>query len=131
SEMTWHRKMASILNVIFRNADIVLHNGETSCQATKHSRNINSRLCEDADNKKPLMGRKIDLLLNSVSVDISSSEWKKANVSAATGEQQQAKNCRTNSAILHQLLDLPIKTINLQETFVVGMDWIGMCYDKT
>ncbi|KAG2202028.1 hypothetical protein INT47_006220 [Mucor saturninus] len=127
SEMTWYRKMASILDIFFRNTDILLHDGETSCQATKDSRNINSRLCEDADNKNSFVGRKIDLLLNSVSVDISSSEWKKANVSVATGEQQQAKNCRTNSAILHQLLDSHVKNINLPTTFVVGMDLIGGC----
>lgn len=109
---------------------VLLFSGKACCSATNVARNTNMKLCDDADMKKPLYGRKIDLLVNSLSIDISSSEWKRSGVSTAAGKQQQVKNCRTNSAILHNLLQIPIKDLDRPNIFVVGMDWIGMLWQN-
>lgn len=77
-------------------------------------------LCEDNDDKKSALERKIDLLLNASSMEISSSEWKKDGLT----EQQQIKNVRTNSAILRELLKLPIHQKKKNDLFVLG--WIGL-----
>lgn len=84
------------------------------------------KVCNDADDKKPVFGRKIDLILVSMSMEVSCSEWKKYNTSPALVEQQQIKNCRTNSSILHNLKKLPIAEKEKEDMFVLGMEWIGM-----
>lgn len=96
------------------------------------------KLCNDTDEKKSVIGRKIDFMLVSMSIELPCSEWKKAMYITRQGyrvvcrqykkamwfakllwitkknwflpsvaafvEQQQVKNCRTNSAIfLHGL----------------------------
>jgi hypothetical protein len=110
------------------NTKCIKHSGELCCNATKVERNENKLLCDDNDDKKPVLGRKIDLLLNAASMDISSSEWKKDGVSASLVEQQQIKNVRTNSAILRQLHKLPIDEERKPNVYVLAMDWIGKSF---
>lgn len=56
----------------------MFYNGEfliqLRCDVTKVARNENRLLCEDEDDKKTLLGRKMDLRLNAVCLDMSSSE---------------------------------------------------------
>jgi hypothetical protein len=58
-------------------------------------------------------------------MDISSSEWKKDTCSPCLGESQQIKNCRTKSAILHELTKVPMDTDEKESLYVMAMDWIG------
>lgn len=127
SELTWYRKLAHILDILFRKSGISLKNGELCCDATKVARNENRLLCEDENDKKTLLGRKIKLLLNAVCLDLSSSKWKKDGVAVSLGEQQQIKNERMNSAILKQLLKLSIDPDIMSNCYVLAMDWIGVC----
>ncbi|GAA5803197.1 hypothetical protein HPULCUR_008673 [Helicostylum pulchrum] len=92
------------------------------------TRNENKLLCDDNDDKKRVLGRKIGLLLNATSQDKSSSEWKKDGVSAGLVEQQQIKNVRTNSAILRHLYKLPIDEERKPNVYVLAMDWIGKSF---
>lgn len=87
--------------------------------------NRNRQLCNDNDKKKALCGRKIDLLVSSMSINLSSSEWKKATAINSLVQAQQIKNSRTNSAILHNLAKLPISGNDKNKLFTLGMDWIG------
>lgn len=73
------------------------YSGELCCNATKIARNENKLICDDNDDRKPVLDRKLGLLLNGASMDISSSEWKKEGV---TSGLVQIKRARTNSAIL-------------------------------
>jgi hypothetical protein len=103
-----------------------MNSGEICSKSTKDARITNMKVCNDNDGKKPVIGRKIDLILVSMSLEVSCSEWKKDNTSPALVEQQQIKNCRTNSSILHDLKKLPITEKEKEDMFVLGMEWIGM-----
>lgn len=54
-----------------------------------------------------------------------SSEWKKSNVTAKLALKQQSKNARTNSAILKEMLNLPIPARDKRKVYCVGTDWMG------
>ncbi|KAL7328519.1 hypothetical protein PS15p_206781 [Mucor circinelloides] len=125
SELAYYRYAASILDIIFRNQEFGLNDGEICSKSTKDARITNMKVCNDVDDKKPIFGRKIDLILVSMSMEVSCSEWKKYNTSPALVEQQQIKNCRTNSSILHNLKKLPIAEKEKEDMFVLGMEWIG------
>ncbi|KAI8641122.1 hypothetical protein BD408DRAFT_418659 [Parasitella parasitica] len=60
-------------------------------------------------------------------MEISSSEWKKGGISFGLAEQQQIKNVRTNSAILRELLKLPINQEKKNDLFVFIQRTIGVC----
>ncbi|KAG2212460.1 hypothetical protein INT46_007997 [Mucor plumbeus] len=118
SELTWYRKTVHILDILFRKSGVSLN---------ELARNENKLLCDDNDDKKPVLGRKLDLLLNAASMNKSSSEWKKGGVCASLVEQQQIKNVRANSAILRQLHKLPIDEERKPNVYVLAIDWIGVC----
>lgn len=65
--------------------------------------------------------RRIDLLLKTRGIEITTNEFKTRNVSEEICVAQQTKNMRTNKAILSHLLELPIET----DTYILAMDWIG------
>lgn len=79
-----------------------VYSGEHSSEATKGARNVNTRATDD-DEKKDLIGRRIDSIIKGSGVKMSSSEWKKPATTAKVIEQQRIKNIRTNNAILHNL----------------------------
>ncbi|KAI8644460.1 hypothetical protein BD408DRAFT_430422 [Parasitella parasitica] len=125
SELAYYRYAASILDIIFRNQEFGLNDGEICSKSTKNARITNMKVCNDTNDKKPVIGRGIDLMLISMSLEVSCSEWQKADTSPALVEQQQIKNCRTNSSILHDLKKLPIAEKQKEDMFVLGMEWIG------
>jgi hypothetical protein len=59
-----------------------VYSGEHCSKATKDARNINMRYVEDEDDKKDLIGRKIDLVIQGSQTEISSSEWKKKDTTS-------------------------------------------------
>ncbi|KAI8638767.1 hypothetical protein BD408DRAFT_422522 [Parasitella parasitica] len=79
------------------------------------------RAVDDDDEKKDLIGRKIDLIIKGSEVEMCSSEWKKPSTTAKIIEQQRIKNIRTNSAMLHKLS----KLVGHDNLFLLGMDWVG------
>ena len=83
------------------------------------------KICKDKDNKQGVVGRRIDLLISTMGIELGSSEWKKASISKSLGKQQQNKNARTNKAILCALERMPIDIEKRGELVVYGMDWIG------
>lgn len=99
-----------------------VYSGEHSYEATKVARNINMKAVDDDDDeKKDLIGRKIDLIIKGSGLEMCSSEWKKTITTASIIEQQRIKNIRTNSAMLHKLY----KLIDHDDLFLLGMDWVG------
>ena len=103
-----------------------VYSGEHCSKATKDARNINMRYVEDENDKKDLLGRKIDLVIQGSQTEISSSEWKKKNTTFRIIQEQRVKNLRTNSAMLHKLS----KLIHKDDTFLCGMDWVGKLHSK-
>jgi hypothetical protein len=104
-----------------------VYSGEHSSEATKDARNVNMRAVDDDDDeKKDLIGRKIDLIIKGSDIEISSSEWKKPTTTAKIIEQQRIKNIRTNSAMLHKLS----KLVGHDNLFLLGMDWVGKLHFK-
>lgn len=56
--------------IFFNKPNLFLNcSGETCCYAIKVARNNNLKICNDSDAKKPLYGRNIDLLLNTLFMD--------------------------------------------------------------
>ncbi|KAG2189899.1 hypothetical protein INT46_008219 [Mucor plumbeus] len=121
SELTCYRKTAHALDILFRSTKLRMIDGEHCSKATKDARNINMRYVEDENDKKDLLGRKIDLVIQGSQTEISSSEWKKKNTTFRIIQEQRVKNLRTNSAMLHKLS----KLIHKDDTFLCGMDWVG------
>lgn len=103
-----------------------IYSEEIYSKSTKDARITNMKIFNDTDDKKPVIDRKIDLILVSMSLEVSCSEWMKDNTSPALVEQRQIKNCHTNSSILHDLKKLPIIEKEKEDMFVLGMEWIGM-----
>lgn len=92
SELSFYRRFAAVLDVMFRDTAFELkeyvffesnfsimtkkfcgNSGEQCSDATKVARENNQSLCNDSDYKNTI-GRKIDLLIVTLSMDISSSE---------------------------------------------------------
>lgn len=119
SGLTWYR-VSYILDILFKFIGLSLNDGKTCCKATKTARNESMLFM-----KKIFLGRKIDFLVNSFSLDlINFPEWQKSGVSISLCEQQQVKNCQTNCAILRELIKLPIKGEQKGQVTILGMDWI-------
>lgn len=98
-----------------------MYSGEHSSDATKDARNTNKKAVDDDDEKKDLIGRKIDLIIKGSEVEVSSSEWKKSNSTTNLIQQQRIKNIRTNSAMLNKISELA----GVENLFLLGMDWVG------
>ncbi|ORY98206.1 hypothetical protein BCR43DRAFT_491025 [Syncephalastrum racemosum] len=125
SEMTVYRRVATVMDYLFRSTDVKLMDGESASQCTKSARqymeNVFGGSIPDTAH-----GRKIDLILkranNGGDIELSSNEFKRQRVSSTCALAQQCKNLRTNGAILAHL-----EAIDNQHRHrhVVAMDWIG------
>ncbi|KAG1137175.1 hypothetical protein G6F37_011420 [Rhizopus arrhizus] len=123
SELTFYRRFAELLDLLFNGTDIKIADGETGSKSSKTTIEINKALFHTS-NTSPTYPRKIDLLLKlneSTTVELSSSEWKKSSVSEAIILKQQTKNLKTNACILSTLHSL----YGSQFKDVLAMDWIG------
>lgn len=81
-------------------------------------------LYDDKDDKKNVTGRKIDLMMCSTGLELSSLEWKKVDTATKLIEEQRAKNTRVNSAILNNILNKYFET-KRNDIHIIGMDWLG------
>ncbi|ORX46086.1 hypothetical protein DM01DRAFT_260490, partial [Hesseltinella vesiculosa] len=122
SELTFCRRFAGLLDILYDGADIVLDDGEHVCQATKSSIDLNRCLFDDTS-LIPSYGRKIDLLLKSSGpkkIEPSSNEWKRASVTGVLKSKQLCKNIRTNACIIDHFHAL---VANVDE--VISLDFVG------
>lgn len=125
SELTCYRKFAKILDEILDNTMLDILDGE---RVSKASKTVAKNLEKIYNANIPLnngFGRRIDLILATKDVELSTSEWKRKKSPAAKCLQQQAKNIRVNKAILRYFLDLPISETDKNKVMTVGMDWTG------
>ncbi|ORY98208.1 hypothetical protein BCR43DRAFT_264234 [Syncephalastrum racemosum] len=98
SEMTVYRRVATVMDYLFRSTDVKLMDGESASQCTKSARqymeNIFGGSIPDTAH-----GRKIDLILkranNGGDIELSSNEFKRQRVSSTCALAQQCKNLRT------------------------------------
>lgn len=123
--MTTYRKFAKILDEILDDTMLDMLDGESTCKASK---SIAKNLEKIYDSNIPLnngFGRRIDLILATKNLELSTTEWKRDKTSPAKCLQQQSKNIRMNKAILTHLLGLPFNEAGSDRVFTVGMDWTG------
>ncbi|KAG1139758.1 hypothetical protein G6F37_011559 [Rhizopus arrhizus] len=125
SELTCYRKFAKILDEILDNTMLDILDGE---RVSKASKTVATNLEKIYNANIPLnngFGRRIDLILATKGVELSTSEWKRKKSPAAKCLQQQAKNIRINKAILRYFLVLPISEADKKKVMTIGMDWTG------
>lgn len=82
SELTLYRRFAAILELVFDCTDVVLVDGEHSCEATKNVAQLNKAIFNPMQNA-PAYGKKIDLMLSydgNTKIELSSNEWKRSKV---------------------------------------------------
>lgn len=102
------------------------NSGETCSNATKTCRQLNEEICDDQVTNSTTIGRRIDLLMKVMNIELRSSEWKRPNVGKKLGESQQIKNIRTNTAILESIESMPLDDDQRSNVFVIGIDWLGI-----
>ncbi|GAN04039.1 hypothetical protein MAM1_0053d03497 [Mucor ambiguus] len=125
SELSCYRITAFIIELVLGRSPLKIIDGENTSQAMKNAQLENQRSCLDDDDKKRLIGRKIDMIVSGHGVELSSSEWKREQTVLVTIEQQRVKNIRTNCAMLSNIMHLPIDD-NSDNITTYGMDWLGM-----
>ncbi|CAO3646841.1 unnamed protein product [Mucor hiemalis] len=125
SELTSYRKVATILDMLFKNSGINLLDGETTCKASKSIARNQENIYGDTIPLNRGFGRRIDLLLSSKGIELSTNEWKRKKTTHDILITQQTKNIRMNKAILTKLHELPIEERSLQNTYTMSMDWVG------
>ncbi|KAI9265465.1 hypothetical protein EDC94DRAFT_669313 [Helicostylum pulchrum] len=122
-ELTFYRRFASIMDVMFKGSEVILSDGETGCQSSRIA--IEANKCVFAgEDTSPTYSRKIDLLLKydeKKVIDLCSNERKKSKVTNDLKLKQQSKNMRVNACIIN----------NLQGTYggshsVLALDVIGL-----
>lgn len=101
---------------------IILYSGETTCKASKEIAKDQEVIYGSSIPLNRGFGRRIDLLLSTRDIEISTNEWKKKKVSKETCYVQQAKNIRMNKAILSKLIQLPLASKNMH---VLALDCVG------
>lgn len=125
SELGFYRPVAMAIEVLFRKSQFEMKDGETCSNATKTCRQLNEEICDDQVTNSTTIGRRIDLLMKVMNIELRSSEWKRPNVGKKLGESQQIKNIRTNTAILESIESMPLDDDQRSNVFVIGIDWLG------
>lgn len=104
-EITFYRRFASLLDVLFNGSEIKLADGETACERSRKPIEVNKHLF-NVDDVSPSCSRKIDMILkydDNKNVELCSNEWKRMKVSSDLKIKQQSKNLRVNAAIINNL----------------------------
>lgn len=95
---------------MFRGSKYKFKLGEQACIESKTVREENEKEYasnETLDSTQNIMGLRIDLLLSSFEINVSSCKWKAENVSPSVARRQEKKNLKVNACILEALLRLP------------------------
>ncbi|KAG2207297.1 hypothetical protein INT46_004393 [Mucor plumbeus] len=125
SEMTSYRKVAMILDLMLNNSSIDLIDGETTCKASKVVAKDHENIYGDTIPLNRGFGRRIDLLLSSKNIELSTNEWKRKKTAHEQLITQQTKNIRMNKAILSKLHELPLLERDAKHLYTMSMDWVG------
>lgn len=125
SELTTYRKFAKILDEILSNTMLDMLDGESICKVSKSIAKNQEKMYGSNIPLNNGFGRRIDLILGTKNLELSTSEWKRDKTSPTKCFQQQCKNIRMNKAILTHLLGLPFNEANGDRVLTVGMDWTG------
>ncbi|KAG0168055.1 hypothetical protein DFQ30_005353 [Apophysomyces sp. BC1015] len=121
SELTFYRKIAHIFDSILDDTNLVQKDGETMSSTSKDICRANAKAFE---NKYCMSGRRIDLLIESNDVELSTNEWKK-EVPLGVSLKQQSKYIRMNKALLSKWLTYPVTDNMVSRLATLLMDWIG------
>ncbi|KAG1050696.1 hypothetical protein G6F43_007051 [Rhizopus delemar] len=108
SELNFYRRFAELLDILFIGTDIRIADGKTGSKSSKTAIKVNKALFHTSDISSAYP-RKINLLLKlneSITVELSSNEWKKLSVSRDVILKQQTKNLKINVCILSTLRSL-------------------------
>ncbi|KAI9278368.1 hypothetical protein BDA99DRAFT_4987 [Phascolomyces articulosus] len=128
SETTYYRRFAAILDILFRDTLFDISDGEQTSQITKEIMARNSKAFSSAKYSESVIGRRIDLMIRSSGIELSTSEWKRKGAVKGAGRRQQIKNVRGNKSILKYLLSLPVMDSDRQKVFCLGLDFIGKIF---
>ncbi|KAI8137719.1 hypothetical protein BJV82DRAFT_583385 [Fennellomyces sp. T-0311] len=125
SENTVYRRFATILDSLFRGTKVISQDGECVSQCAKDTVLMLQSISNSVSSASQLSksGSKVDLLtiaiLSNNRVEFASREWKRDELSEAIKLKQQAKNLRTNAAILSSLI------MKGSSPYLMAMDWLG------
>ncbi|KAI8334210.1 hypothetical protein BC941DRAFT_482354 [Chlamydoabsidia padenii] len=125
SELTCYRKFTKVLDDIMNDTMLDILDGETTCKASKKIAKDHKKLYKSTIPLNAGFGRRIDMILTTKNVELSTSEWKRPGTISTKCLQQQSKNIRMNKAVLSHLLALPFDLEDVDKVFTVGMDWTG------
>ncbi|CEP09524.1 hypothetical protein [Parasitella parasitica] len=125
SELTSYRKVAMILDLMLKNSSIDIVDGETTCKASKTVAKNHENIYGDTIPLNRGFGRRIDLLLSSKNIELSTNEWKRKKIALEQLITQQTKNIRMNKAILSELHKLPVQERDAKHLYTMSMDWVG------
>ncbi|KAG0168807.1 hypothetical protein DFQ28_009627 [Apophysomyces sp. BC1034] len=118
--------MAQILDIILEDTYLDLKDGETMSRTSKEICKANAKTF---DANFMMNGRRIDLIIQSKDLELSTNEWKKeANMGVSL--KQQAKNIRMNKALLSKRLTCPVAAEMIPRLSTQAMDWIGIAVSQ-
>lgn len=104
---------------------LISYSGETTCKTSKSIAKCHETIFGNSIPLNRGFGRRIDLLIASRNIELSTNEWKKKIITPEQCYTQQTKNIRMNKAILTNLLELPLGDHHYKNIYTLGMDWIG------
>ncbi|KAI7848070.1 hypothetical protein BDC45DRAFT_524499 [Circinella umbellata] len=125
SEMAYYRRFTTILNILLRDTLIDASEEEHTSTITEEIMISNSKAFTSAVCNDRVIGKRIDMIIKSCGVELSTSQWKKKGTNKSAGRNQQVKNVRDNKSILKHLLSLPINDFDKKNVFCLGLDFIG------
>ncbi|KAG0188194.1 hypothetical protein DFQ28_005230 [Apophysomyces sp. BC1034] len=123
SELTYYKRVSKLLDIALHDEPLQLLDGEVVSKVTSSVARKNAILF--GVNNASKFGRRIDLIISSNRVELSTNEWKRSGSSESTLSRQQSKNFRSNKAILKNILSLPLQDRVRDKVFSTAMDWNG------
>lgn len=122
SELTSYRKFAKILDEILDDTMLNMLDGESACKASKSIEKTHRKIYGSNIPLNNGFVRRIDLILATKNIELSTSEWKRNKIPPVKCLQQQTKNTLMNKAMLTYLLDLPLNEADSDRVLTFGMD---------
>ncbi|KAI9478244.1 MAG: hypothetical protein EXX96DRAFT_619180 [Benjaminiella poitrasii] len=114
-EVTFYRRTASLLDVPFKNTDLMLTE-ETSSYASKTALEMNKCIFSNADSPiTTIYSHKIGILLEydrDERVELSSNEWKRASISPSIALSQQISYLKANATMINKNQSVYSSTFN-------------------
>lgn len=106
SEMAFCRKFVRIIDEFLSESMLEIMDGEITCKVSKPIAKSYEKMYNSALPLDNGFGRRIDTIVSTHEVELSTSEWEKKRLQPTKCLQQQAKYIKMNKTILTYLLDL-------------------------